>query len=145
MQQQNGRRKHHETWVSLNRQNIKWFASTPVTDFRAGRARFDISVEFFQKIIYWQEWRWNTFFLKTGFKIGVHIIHGCALYTGKYGILMYQLDFSPFQKCFAKIFGSCMRSQEEPHTSRLAHCNNSAKQSECQKMFSAPTKSRHCM
>ena len=36
--------------VSLNRQNIKWFASTPVTDFRAGKARFDISGEFFQKI-----------------------------------------------------------------------------------------------
>ena len=36
--------------VSLNRQSIKLFASTPVTDFRAGRARFDISAEFFQKI-----------------------------------------------------------------------------------------------
>ena len=48
--------------VSLNRQNIKWFASTPVTDFRAGRAKFDISVEFFQKIIFQQEWHWNAFF-----------------------------------------------------------------------------------
>ena len=62
--------------VSLNWQNIKWFASTPVTDFRAGRARFDISAEFSQKIIFRQEWRWNAFFsLKTGFKIGVRIIH----------------------------------------------------------------------
>ena len=62
--------------ISLNRQDIKWFASAPVTDFRAGRARFDISAEFFQKIIFQQEWRWNAFFLKTGFKIGVRIIHG---------------------------------------------------------------------
>ena len=63
--------------VSLNRQNIKWFAWTPVTDFHADRARFDISVEFFQKIIFQQEWRWNSFFLKTGFKIAwVCIIHG---------------------------------------------------------------------
>ena len=43
--------------VSLNRQNIKWFASTPVTDFRAVTARFDISAEFFQEIIFQQEWR----------------------------------------------------------------------------------------
>ena len=42
--------------VSLNRQNIKWFASTPVTDFRAGRARFHISAEFFQKISFYQSW-----------------------------------------------------------------------------------------
>ena len=62
--------------VSLNRQNIKWFASTPVTDFRAGRARFGISAEVFQKISFCQEWCWNAFFLKTGFKIGVRIIHG---------------------------------------------------------------------
>ena len=41
--------------VSLKRQDIKCFASTPVTDFRAGRARFDISAEFFQKIIFRQE------------------------------------------------------------------------------------------
>ena len=26
------------------------------------------------------------FFLETGFKIAVHIIHWCALYTGKYSI-----------------------------------------------------------
>ena len=63
--------------ISLNRQNIQWFAATPVTDFRAGTARFDISAEFFQKIIFRQEWCWNAFFfLKTGFKIGVRIIHG---------------------------------------------------------------------
>ena len=31
------------------------------------------------------------FFLKTGFKIGVRIIHGCALYMGKYGIYFYEL------------------------------------------------------
>ena len=62
--------------VSLNRQNIKWFASTPVTDFCAGRTKYDISAEFFQKIIFRQEWCCNAFFLKTGFKIGVHIIHG---------------------------------------------------------------------
>ena len=43
--------------VSLNGQNIKLFVSTPVTDFRAGRARFDISAEFFQKISFRQEWR----------------------------------------------------------------------------------------
>ena len=54
--------------VSLNRQNIKWFASTSVTDFCACRARFDISVEFFQKIIFRQEWRWNTFFWKQASK-----------------------------------------------------------------------------
>ena len=48
--------------VSLNRQNIKWFASTPVTDFCSGRAKFDISAEFFQKIIFQQEWCWNAFF-----------------------------------------------------------------------------------
>ena len=72
--------------VSLNRHNIKWFASTPVTDFRAGRTKFDISAEFFQKIIFRQEWCWNAFILKTGFKIGVRIIKGCALYTGKYGM-----------------------------------------------------------
>ena len=59
--------------------------STPATDFHAGGAKFDISAEFFQKIIFWQEWCWNAFFLKTGFKIGVCIIHWCALYTGKYG------------------------------------------------------------
>ena len=41
--------------VSLKRQDIKCFASTPVTDFCAGRARFDISAEFFQKIIFRQE------------------------------------------------------------------------------------------
>ena len=67
--------------VSLIRCNIKWFVSTPVIDFRAGRARIDISAEFFQEIIFRQEWRWNAFF----FKIGVCIIHGCPLYTGKYG------------------------------------------------------------
>ena len=38
--------------VSLNRQNIKWFASTPVTDFRAGRARFGISAEFSRKLVF---------------------------------------------------------------------------------------------
>ena len=75
--------------VLLNRQNIQWFASTPVTDFRAGRARFGIFAEFFQKISFRQEWCWNSFFLKTGFKIGVHIIHVCALYTGKYGNLAH--------------------------------------------------------
>ena len=80
--------------VSLNRQNIKWFASIPVTDFLAGRARFDISAEFFKKIIFRQEWRWNAFFLKTGFKIGVRIIHGCALHTGKYGVLKMLYPFS---------------------------------------------------
>ena len=69
--------------ASLNRQNIKWFASTPVTDFCAGRAKFDISAEFFQKVIFWQEWRWNAFFLKTGFKIRVHIFHG-------YGTLFFR-------------------------------------------------------
>ena len=41
--------------VSLNRQNIKRLPPTPVTDFRAGRAKFDISAEFFQKIIFRQE------------------------------------------------------------------------------------------
>ena len=41
--------------VLMNRQNIKLFASTPVTDFHAGRARFDISAEFFQKISFRQE------------------------------------------------------------------------------------------
>ena len=41
--------------VSLNRQNIKFFASTPVTDFHTGRAKFDISAEFLQKIIFRQE------------------------------------------------------------------------------------------
>ena len=76
--------------VSLIRQNIKWFASTPVTDFRADRARTDISAEFFQKIIFHQEGYWIVFFfLKTGFKIGVRIIHGCTLYTGKYGNFEY--------------------------------------------------------
>ena len=41
--------------ISLNSQNIKRFAATPVTDFHAVTARFDISVEFFQKIIFRQE------------------------------------------------------------------------------------------
>ena len=62
--------------VSLNRQNIKWFVSIPVTDFCAGIARFDISAEFFQKIIFRQEWRWNAFLWKQASK------WGCALYTG---------------------------------------------------------------
>ena len=65
--------------VSLNKQSIKSFASTPVTDFRAGRARFDISAEFFQKIIFSTRMtlkRFFFFFLKTGFKIGLRIIHG---------------------------------------------------------------------
>ena len=71
--------------ISLNRQNIIWFAATPVTDFCAGRARFDISAEFFLKIVFRQEWHWNVFFFwKQASKIGVRIIHGCALYTGKY-------------------------------------------------------------
>ena len=67
--------------LSLIRCNIKWFVSAPVIDFRAGRARIDISAEFFQEIIFRQEWRWNAFF----FEIGVCIIRGCPLYTGKYG------------------------------------------------------------
>ena len=33
------------------------------------------------------------FFLKTGFKIGVRIIHGCALYTGKYGMAKQTVIF----------------------------------------------------
>ena len=38
--------------VSLNRQNIKWFASTRVTDFRADRARFDILLNFSRKLVF---------------------------------------------------------------------------------------------
>ena len=62
--------------VSLNKQNIKWFASTPVTDFRAGRARFDISAEFVKKIIFHQEWRWNAFISENRLQNRVRIIHG---------------------------------------------------------------------
>ena len=41
--------------VSLIRCNIKLFVSAPVIDFRAGRARINISAEFFQEIIFRQE------------------------------------------------------------------------------------------
>ena len=50
-------RKHHETWCNhWTDRTLNDLHQLPVTDFRAGRARFHISAEFFQKISFYQSW-----------------------------------------------------------------------------------------
>ena len=46
-------------------------------------------LNFSRKLVFVKNDVETLFFLKTGFKIGVHIMHGCALYTGKYGNLTH--------------------------------------------------------
>ena len=48
-------------------------------------------LNFSRKLVFVKNDVETLFFLKTGFKIGVRIIHRCALYTGKYGSQFAQL------------------------------------------------------
>ena len=69
--------------VSPNRENIKKFASNLIIESHAGGARFEITITVLLFVV---KNDIETRFLETGVKIRVHIIHRCALYTGKYCI-----------------------------------------------------------
>ena len=53
----------------------------------------------------------KTFFMKNFVKIGVHIIHGCVLYTGKYGNTKF-LSLICKEKCRGKRGELAIRSWE---------------------------------
>ena len=63
----------------------------------------------------------TLFCLKTGFKIGVRIIHGCALYMGKYSTVLFVSSNQQKHKCnlllvwdffwYAKNVGICLGRQ----------------------------------